>query len=171
MLNTSKLRRNSRICAVTVRGVDFVTSFGGVHHINKEKYHDAFKNVATMLKSDGRFSAADVPGGSILQQHFDEVVARKCLTGHEMGRFMTPELLREYAESAGMRVIATKVKPLTWDFNSEEEMAWFFKGLHAYPQSVLEIIEDLRDTLGVREEDGKFKLNWPMLFWEIRKAR
>ncbi len=155
--------------AIPRGGVDFLTSFGGVHHINKNRYREAFANFATMLKSGGRFSAADVPGDSILQRHFDEVVADKCLTGHEMGQFMTPELLKEHAEQAGLELISTEVKPLTWDFNSTEEMAWFFKGLHAYPQPAEEITADLRDTLGFKEEDGKIKLNWPMLFWEIRK--
>lgn len=150
-------------------GIDFVTSFGGIHHIHKNRYLESFQNVAAMLKPGGRFSAADVPGDSILQRHFDEVVTDKCLTGHEMGQFMTPTLLKELAEQAGLELISTETMPLTWDFNSTEEMAWFFKGLHAYPQPAEEIIADLRDTLGFKEEDGKIKLNWPMLFWEIRK--
>lgn len=150
-------------------GIDFATSFGGVHHINIDRYPEAFQNIADMLKPGGRFTAADVGGDTILQRHFDEVVTDKCLTGHEMGQFMSPEKLKELAEGAGLVLVSAGMKPLTWDFNSEEEMAWFFKGLHAYPQPVEEIIQDLRETLGVTEEDGKFKLNWPMLFWEIRK--
>jgi len=73
-------------------GIDFVTSFGGIHHIDKERYDLAFQNVARMLKPDGRFTAADVPGNSILQRHFDEVVNYKSLTRHPMGCFKgTPE--------------------------------------------------------------------------------
>ncbi|OGD61119.1 hypothetical protein A3A71_00785 [Candidatus Berkelbacteria bacterium RIFCSPLOWO2_01_FULL_50_28] len=150
-------------------GVDVVTSFGGWHHVDKEKLPEAMQNVADMLKPKGRFVVGDVGAETPLQRHFDEIVTDKCLTGHEMGQFMSPEKLKELAESAGLELVSAEMKPLTWDFNSEEEMAWFFKGLHAYPQPVEEIIQDLRDTLGVKEEDGKFKLNWPMLFWEIRK--
>lgn len=149
--------------------VDFVTSFGGIHHIGKDKYAAAFQNIARMLKPGGRFVAADVGAGTILQRHFDNVVATKCLTGHAMGRFMNPERLHYYCRGAGLVVVRTKMKPLTWDFDSKEEMAWFFKGLHAYPQPPAEIIQDLHNTLGFQEVDGKIKLNWPMLFWEIRK--
>jgi len=150
-------------------GIDFATSFGGIHHIDKDRYGLAFQNVAKMLKPGGRFSAADVPADSALQRHFDEVVDRKCLTRHPRGRFMSPELLAEYSEQAGLKLVSAEVKPLTWDFNSKKEMAWFFKGLHAYDLPEEEVSKDLQDTLGYKEEDGKIKLNWPMLFFEISK--
>lgn len=156
---------------VPQEGIDFVTSFGGIHHINKDRYDLAFQNVAKMLKVGGRFQAADVPGNSILQNHFDEVVDRKSLTRHPMGRFMTPELLAQYSQQAGLELVSTEVKPLTWDFNSTKEMAYFFKGLHAYDLPEDEIVQDLKDTLGYKEEDGKIKLNWPMLFFEIKKPK
>lgn len=149
-------------------GIDFVTSFGGIHHINN-RYNEAFQNVAKMLKPGGRFQAADVPGNSILQCHFDEVVNSKSLTRHPMGRFMTPELLAEYSQQAGLELVSTEIKPLTWDFNSTKEMAYFFKGLHAYDLPEDEIVQDLKDTLGFKEEEDKIKLNWPMLFFDIRK--
>ncbi len=152
-------------------GVDVVTSFGGIHHVDKDRYGLAFQNVAKALKPGGRFSAADVPADSVLQRHFDEVVDHKCLTRHPMGRFMSPGFLRERSEEAGLELVRSEIKALTWDFNSPKEMGYFFKGLHAYDQPVEEVIEDLRNTLGVQEEDGKFKLNWPMLAWEIQKPR
>ncbi len=150
-------------------GVDFVTSFGGIHHINKHRYPLAFENVAAMLKAGGRFAAADVCCGTSLSRHFDDVVSNKCLTGHDMGLWMNPERLVAFCDGLPLELMKTELKPLTWDFNSLSEMAWFFKGLHAYPQSEEEVACDLRDTLGYREENGKIKLNWPMLFWEIRK--
>jgi SAM-dependent methyltransferase len=149
--------------------IDFVTSFGGIHHINKDRYDLAFQNMAKMLKPGGRVRAADVPGNSALQHHFDEVVDKKSLTRHPMGRFMTPELLAEYSHQAGLEFDGSEVKPLTWDFNSTKEMAYFFKGLHAYDLPDEEIVRDLKDTLGFEEKDGKIKHSWPMLFFEITK--
>lgn len=163
---TEKLFAEGKIPA---EGVDFATSFGGIHHIDKDSYPQAFQNIGIMLKPGGRFNAADVCGDTILSRHFDEVVDKKCLTNHPMGLWMTPDRIQEYTALAGLELISAEMKPLTWDFNSTKEMAWFFKGLHAYPQPEEEIIADLRDTLGFKEEDGKIKLNWPMLFWEIRK--
>ena len=68
---------------------------------------------------------------------------------------MSPELLAEYSEQAGLKLMSAEVKPLTWDFNSEKEMAWFFKGLHAYDLPEEEVNKDLQDTLGYKEEGGK----------------
>ena len=82
---------------------------------------------------------------------------------------MTPDLLAEYSEQAGLELVSAETKSLTWDFNSLKEMACFFKGLHAYDLPEDEIVQDLGDTLGYKEENGLYKLNWPMLFFEIRK--
>lgn len=150
-------------------GIDFVTSFGGIHHLHRNGYDSAFQNIATMLRRGGRFSAADVAENTSLQQHFDEVVESKCITRHEMGRFMSRQLLERLADGAGLRLVRTEMQNLTWTFDSANHMAWFFKGLHAYPQHPDEVLEDLRTTLGFEERMGQVWLNWPMLFWEIVK--
>lgn len=149
--------------------LDIVTSFGGIHHVIRPR--EMMENVARLLRPGGRFSAADVGYGSSLQKHFDEIVKFKCLTGHDMGRWMSPELLEELCEGLPLGVKeAEKRNDQTWDFNSEEEMAYFFKGLHAYPQSVEEVVHDLKDTLGVQSEEGKVRLNWPMLYFKIERT-
>lgn len=150
-------------------GVDFVTSFGGIHHIDNGSYEPAFQNITFMLKPGGRFCAADVPAGSDLERYFDEIVDQKCLTKHLRGNFMSPKILSKYSEQAGLTLVSAEIKPLTWDFHSEKEMAWFFKCLYAYDLPEEEIVGDLQKTLGYKNEDGMTKLNWPMLFFEIRK--
>ncbi len=147
--------------------IDVVASFGGIHHVPN---HEAlFANVARLLKPGGRFVAADVGNHSDLQKHFDQVVANKCLTGHT-ANWLSQARLKELCQGSSLhtRRVCERV-PLTWTFHSEQEMALFFKGLHAYPQSEEEVIGDLRDTLGWYLEDGQLHLNWPMLFFEIFK--
>lgn len=147
--------------------IDIVSSFGGLHHNLHQR--DTFENVVKMLKSGGRFSAADVAKDTSLSKHFDEVCAKKCLTGHDMGEWLSEERLRELCQGLPLEITHAEMRPLTWDFESEEEMALFFKGLHAYDLSDEEIIKDLEETLGCKYEDGVYKLNWPMLFFEILK--
>ncbi len=147
--------------------IDVVTSFGGLHHVAN---HEAlFANVARLLKPGGRFIAADVGLGSTLQRHFDEVVAKKCLTGHA-ANWLSVDRLKVLCEEAflGTPRVCEQV-PLTWTFRSEREMALFFKGLHAYPQSEAEVLGDLRETLGWYVEDDLIHLTGPMLFFEVTK--
>ena len=155
------------LIAIPENSVDIATSFGGIHH-NKHQA-ELFANIARMLKPGGRFVAADVRKDTSLSDHFDDVVDKKCLTHHDMGEWLSEEGLAELCADLPLEIVHTEMKQLTWDFNSKEEMAVFFKGLHAYDLPENEVIADLENTLGFKEEDGKIKLNWPMLFFEIIK--
>ena len=147
--------------------VDFITSFGGLHHVYYQKKF--FEHTEKLLKSGGRFVAGDVGDNTCLSKHFDDVVARKCLTSHT-ARWLSKERLEELiADLPTLKLLKAEMKTQHWVFSSKREMAIFFKGLHAYPMSEDEIIHDLYDALGYVEKDGKVILNWPMLFFEIIK--
>ncbi|MFA6422123.1 MAG: class I SAM-dependent methyltransferase [Candidatus Buchananbacteria bacterium] len=154
---------------IPVGQIDIVTSFGGIHHnLHQRK---TFENVAKMLRPGGRFCAADVADDTILAEHFDKVVSKKCLTGHNRGAWLSEKRLHELCDGLPLEIIKAEIKPLTWDFESEAEMVLFFKGLHAYDLPDQEIVKDLRNTLGCKYENGVYKLNWPMLFFEIIRKR
>lgn len=148
--------------------IDFVTSFGGLHHVPDQEA--MMKNIATMLKNGGRFAAADVCGGTPLARHFDEFVAEKCITGHT-AKWLTKSRLEELIEGTTMSLKLAETRPLTWVFNSEREMALFFKALHAYDLPDEEVIRDLQEALGSFKRDGKVHLNWPMIFFEIVNSK
>ncbi|MCC6563598.1 class I SAM-dependent methyltransferase [Candidatus Uhrbacteria bacterium] len=146
--------------------IDFVTSFGGLHHVPDQSA--MFENAGRMLKDGGRFVAADVCADTVLSRHFDEYVSEKCITGH-IAQWLSEERLKKLSKGAGLSLSQFEMKSLTWVFNSEREMALFFKGLHAYDLPEEEIIHDLKQALGTEEKDGKIYLNWPMIFFELSK--
>lgn len=148
--------------------VDFITSFGGIHHVYYQK--KMMEHAEKLLKPGGRFAAADVGDNTNLSKHFDDVVTRKCLTSHT-ARWLSKERLEELiAGLPSLSLTRTEMRTQHWVFNSKREMALFFKGLHAYNLSEEEVVFDLYDALGFKEENGKVILNWPMLFFEIKKA-
>ena len=147
--------------------IDFVTSFGGLHHVPDQSV--MMKNIAKMLKEGGRFVAADVCGDTALARHFDEFVAKKCITGHKAS-WLTESRLEELIRGTSLSLKHAETRPLTWIFNSEREMALFFKALHAYDLPDEEVIKDLQGALGISEKEGKVHLNWPMIFFELVKS-
>lgn len=147
--------------------IDFVTSFGGLHHVPDQGV--MMENIAKMLKNGGRFTAADVCGGTALARHFDEFVSQNSITGHSAS-WLTKERLEELIKGTSLSLKRAETMPLTWIFNSEREMALFFKALHAYDMPDKEVIRDLQEALGTFERDGKVHLNWPMIFFKITKS-
>ena len=147
--------------------VDFVTSFGGLHHVPDQR--KMMENLAKVLRVGGRFTAADVQSNTPLSEHFDKVVAEKCITGHT-AQWLDEERLIELTQGLPLKVKKAELLPLTWDFDSERQLALFFKGLHAYDLPEAEILVDLKEELGYEFKDGKVKLNWPMIFFEIEKV-
>lgn len=146
--------------------VDVVSSFGGLHHVGDQRAMMA--QVARILKTGGRFTAADVCKDTALARHFDDFVASKCLTGHD-AQWLDASRLRELSVGLPLRLEKAEMVPLTWNFGSEREMALFFQGLHAYDLPEQEIVEDLRDALGFVKEEGRVCLNWPMIFFTFTR--
>lgn len=152
--------------AIPRKEIDSVTSFGGLHHVPDQRL--MMVNATQMLKSGGRFVAADVCRDTALSKHFDEVVADKCITGHT-ATWLDESRLNELISGLPLQISKTETVPLTWVFENERQMALFFKGLHAYDLPNQEIIDDLKSALGTELIDGKVHLNWPMLFFQLRK--
>jgi cyclopropane fatty-acyl-phospholipid synthase-like methyltransferase len=147
--------------------VDFITSFGGIHHVYYQKKF--IEHVEKLLKSGGRFVVGDVGADTALSKHFDDVVTRKCLTSHT-ARWLSKERLEELiSDLPSLTLVKAEMKTQHWVFSSKREMAIFFKGLHAYNVPEDEVLYDLYDTLGYIEKDGQVILSWPMLFFEIVK--
>jgi SAM-dependent methyltransferase len=159
----------------SVGKIDLVTSYGGIHHVVDEdginKQRSLFENVAAILKPGGRAVMGDVGAGTKLAEHFEQSVKRYCLTGH-YEKWLSPERLKgELTEDTGLRLVKYKTNPIKWKFDNEKQMALFMKCLHAYDMSESEILADLRRILGYRvKRDGFCELNWPMLFFELRKG-
>ncbi len=146
---------------------DLATSLGGLHHVQDQRR--MFANVASVLRPGGRFVFGDVGAGTSVAEHFDVHVSTKCLTGHS-ANWLSPERLPELLEGTGLALVRASVRLLHMRFQSELQMALFFKGLHAYDLSPEAIAEDLVTTLGVTERDGLICLKWPLLYAYLQKA-
>ena len=160
-----------------VGNIDIITSYGGIHHIlDREvegvmmnKQREMFKNAGIMLKKGGRFVAGDVGGGSDLARHFEGSVKQHCLTGHTE-KWLTKERLEgELLEGTGLSLVRVEDVNVKWLFNTERELALFMKGLHAYDMTDEEVLEDLKAYLGYEKQGLQFALNWPMLFFHLKK--
>lgn len=147
---------------------DLVTSFGGLHHA---RCHERLvQNIDGLLKPGGRCVVGDIEEGSALAKHFDEVVARKCLTGHEGITWWSPEHIERLIKGTRLRLVRSElVTEHVWEFDDERQMAMFFQALHAYDLPRAEIVADLKDALGVRQAGGKVHLSWPMFLFELIK--
>lgn len=153
--------------------IDFVTSFGGIHHIvdneGQNNQRKLFENIDAVLRPGGRFVAADVGAGTALSRHFEESVKIHCLTGHHEKWLSTERLAGELTAHMHLRHVRSEIVPLQWVFESVTQMALFMKAMHAYDISEEEIVRDLTTILGFEEKAGRVMLNWPMLFFEIVK--
>lgn len=144
--------------------VDVVSSFGGLHHVPNQRM--MMEQASRILKPGGRFVASDVGNGTSLARHFDTFVAQKSLTGHT-AQWLDEERLIGLAAGLPLKLEKAEMVSVVWSFASKEEMALFFKALHAYDLSEEEVVEDLGEALGFEEKDGQILLNWPMLFFRL----
>ncbi len=147
--------------------VDFFTSIGGLHHVDSHKL--MFENISLLLKSGGRFVAADVCSNTNLSRHFDDVVSTKCITGHS-ANWLSCEKLQGLANDTNLSLESCQMVNIKWHFNSELEMALFFKALHAYDIPLSEILVDLSDQLGYLVYQDSVVLNWPLMVFKIIKG-
>lgn len=153
---------------VEQRDLDLVTSFGGLHHA--ADHHQLMRNIDGLLRVGGRCVVGDIKAGSALAKHFDEVVATKCLTGHENITWWSREHIERVIEGTCLTLVRSElITNHMWTFNTEAQLALFFRALHAYDLPDAEIIADLKAALGVREVAGKIELSWPMYLFELKK--
>jgi ubiquinone/menaquinone biosynthesis C-methylase UbiE len=148
--------------------IDFATSLGGIHHVVNQRA--MLRNVARLMRGGGRFVFADVCADTTLARHFDEIVARKCLTGHT-ARWLSEQRVLELIEGLPLTVTRMKIEPIFMKFTSEMEMYLFFKGLHAFDLPMEEVLGDLNGVLGRSDRDGEVWLNWPLLFVNLSKKK
>ncbi len=152
--------------SISPGSVDVVTSQGGIHHVHDQRR--MFENIATMLAPHGRCICADVCADTTLSHHFDQYVSKKCLTGHD-SQWLSEERLQALIAGLPLQLIRTERIPVSWAFESRDEMALFFKGLHAYDLTEQEILADLQEAIGIFHEGGKYRVNWPLLFFQMQK--
>ena len=147
--------------------VDGIWSFGAFHHLKqKEK---AFENYARVLKKGGRLVIADVFQGSKLARHFDDKVAKYCITGHEVSF-----LNKEFTDT--LCFLADFDKPrfynlnIQWKFKEKREIGVFLYKLHAMTKTTHEnCLRGAEEILGIEKKGDFYYLNWPMTLFITHK--
>lgn len=147
--------------------VDFATSLGAIHHVVNQR--EMFANVARVLRTGGRFVFADVCADTTLSRHFDEIVTRKCLTGHT-AQWLSERRVVELTAGLPVAVTRMQVESVFMKFASEVEMYLFYKGLHAYDHPMDEVLKDLNEVLGRADRNGEVWVKWPLLFVKLEKT-
>jgi SAM-dependent methyltransferase len=140
--------------------IDAIWSFGAMHHVFDKT--TSFKNFHKALKGGGRLVIGDVFSGTTLAQHFDDRVAKFCVTGHEVAFWS-----RGYADSLcflnGFEKPAFYDFNASWVFDKKEDIGDFLYKLHAMTKTTPgECLNGAEEILGVKEKNGKFYLNWTM---------
>jgi len=140
--------------------VDAIWSFGAIHHcFNKTR---AFQNFANILKRSGRLVIADVWHGSKLAKHFDDKVAKFCITGHEVA-FWTDEFAESLCYMSGFDKPKIHDLNIQWKFETKEEIGIFLYKIHAMTKTTpQECLKGAEDILGIENKQGAYYLNWPM---------
>lgn len=140
--------------------IDAIWSFGALHHVfEKQKSFDNFKKV---LKKGGRIVIGDVFSDSKLAKHFDEQVAKYCVTGHEVAFWS-----REYADSicflAGLEKPKFHNIDQKWKFKTEKDLGIFLYKIHAMTKTTPEeCLRGAKKILGIEKNNNLYELNWPM---------
>lgn len=150
--------------------VDAIWSFGAMHHcFNKV---GALKNFARLLHTDGRIVIADVWHGSRLAKHFDDKVAKYCLTGHEVA-FWTDEFAESACQRAGLLHPIITELDIKWKFKKKNDIGKFLFKLHAMTKlTPKECLQGASSILGIEKgKDGMYYLNWPMKILETSLAK
>ncbi len=154
---------------------DKAWSFGAHHHCQNQT--EAMKRIYRGLKTGGKLVLCDVFSGSNLASHFDDVVAKYCITGHEV-KFLSEDFAKTLCYIAGFKEDKISIKTINqkWKFDSEKDLGEFIYKLHALTllpgtedKKIKQTINSCKEILGIEYLNGKYELNWPMKALVVEK--
>lgn len=147
--------------------IDSIRSFGAMHHcLNKTQ---AFQNFQKILRPWGKLVIVDVLSWSDLAKHFDDKVAKYCITWHEVS-FLSKEYFDSLCFSAWLKNRWTQNIDVKWKFKQEEEIGDFIYKLHAMTKSsIAECLQWAKDILWVTKDDLLYCLNRPLTVFIAEK--
>ncbi len=147
--------------------VDAIRSFWALHHcFNKTK---AFENFQKTLKSWWKLIIVDVLSWSKLAKHFDDKVAKYCITGHEVA-FFTKEYFDSLCFVSGFNNVNFVNLDVKRNFQKEEDIWKFLYKLHAMTKtSTEECLKWAKEILWVSQKDLIYCLNRPLTVFMATK--
>lgn len=146
--------------------VDAIWSCGAMHHISQKR--KSFENMKRILKENGRVVIADVLVGSKLARHFDDKVAKYCITGHEVS-FLSKEYIESLCYLCGFAKPEFYEVNLKWKFDKKSEIGVFLHKLHAMTTATPEeCLKGAEKILGITKKKGSYYLQWPLMVFVTR---
>lgn len=168
--------------------VDSFTSYGCIHHLGTGPHIDnrfrlsrrffhfqndqatLFREAARLLREGGVFGAADIGKDTPLERYFQEEVKTHCLTGHE-AIVLDVETIKNYCVGQPLEFVRAEVIDRPWGpFVHPLAIPMYFMGLHGYSHKIDKMIEGLQKHLGLTQRADGYYVNWPMLFFEVRRT-
>jgi ubiquinone/menaquinone biosynthesis C-methylase UbiE len=158
--NVSVVCEGADVLTMKKNMVDAVWSFGALHHcFNKV---DAFKNFNRILKKNGRVVIGDVWSDSNLAKHFDDHIAKYCVTGHEVA-FWSDEFAESVCFLSGFAKPVIKDLNLRWKFKKKSDIGKFIYLIHGMTGTTEEnCLRSVEKILGIEKKGDYYCLNWPM---------
>jgi len=144
---------------------DHVVCLAALHHIDDQP--DFIGRLLKRLQPGGTLRLADVAAGSSLVRFLDGFVGRYNSTGHE-GSYLPHD--EAYFAALG-EVDRIAELPCPWEFAGEAEMLDFCAqlfGLVDCPREAL--LRALRDEVGIERNGTGVRLEWRLLYVDIREG-
>ncbi len=132
---------------------DKVVCLGGFHHIYDQVR--ALRNVYRILKKGGICVIGDFADCSSVQKYFDEVIHYHTETGHK-ALFLTKSRMINLGRICGFEEFYAERLKVPFIFSSEKDIGIFYKLAHGLDQKEEEVLEDVRNYMGVHKELEKY---------------
>jgi cyclopropane fatty-acyl-phospholipid synthase-like methyltransferase len=146
--------------------LDRVISLAGVHHFDNQSAF--YQEVHRLLKPEGIFVLADVQDQTNVANFLNEFVDRYNSRGHD-GLFLNTHTIGQ-VQHIGFEMIEQQITPLTWQFQTQQEMVQFCKLLFGLDLATdTQILEGLESYLGYQCLNHLYHLNWELLFLKLQK--
>jgi len=139
---------------------DAIWCGGSFHHIMDKT--STFFQFFKLLKKGGRVVILDVFAGTSLSQHFDQEVAKYCITGHEVS-FLTAEFAGSLCYLTGFSPPKCAPQNVHWKFASMQDLGLFLYKIHCMTKTTPDLCaKSAEEILGITYQDNHYCLNWPL---------
>ena len=147
--------------------VDAIRSCWALHHCLHKS--ESFENFKKVLKPWGRLILLDVLSWSTLAKHFDDKVAKSCITWHEVA-FLSKEYFESLCFTSGFYNIEITDLDVQWVFKEKNDIWKFLYKLHAMTKtSIEECLLWAEEILWIEKKDSMYYLNRPLTVFTAKR--
>lgn len=141
--------------------VDAVLGLAGLHH--SESHADTINESWRVLKKGGQVAICDVEVDSHVAHWLNEFVHENSSAGHQ-GRFVHEGDMSRLFREAGFTGVRESRRRVPWVFESRKQVVQFFRGLFDLRCTPEEIDAALDHHFTFEESNGRFLVDWSLLY-------